>query len=219
VIRFADAPAFKGRARELVAQDYVYSITRLLDPNLKRGGDPALTNLLEGARAVVDAARKNRKLDYDAKIEGLQAIDRHTLRLKLTMVDYTVLERLADLGTFAVACEAVEAAGDDVMIKPVGTGPFRLQEWTRGSQVVLEADPQYRSIAFPSSDDPALQPMVQARKGRKLPALSRIEISIIEEQVPELLVRRPAPARRAARAPRPCAPLPVPTDKRCPRCP
>ena len=29
--------------------------------------------------------------------------------------------------------------------------------------------------------------MVQAMKGRKLPALSRIEISIIEEQVPELL--------------------------------
>jgi ABC-type transport system substrate-binding protein len=32
-----------------------------------------------------------------------------------------------------------------------------------------------------------LQPIVQAMKGRKLPALSRIEISIIEEQVPELL--------------------------------
>ena len=36
-----------------------------------------------GARPVVDAARKSGKLDYDAKIEGLQAIDRHTLRLKL----------------------------------------------------------------------------------------------------------------------------------------
>src|SRR5678816_3307550 len=46
-IRFADAPAFKGKARELVAQDYVYSITRRLDPSLKRGGDPALSNLIE----------------------------------------------------------------------------------------------------------------------------------------------------------------------------
>jgi len=186
-IFFASAPAFKGKPRELVAQDYVYSITRLLDPNLKRGGDPAFTDLLEGARPVIDAAKKSGKLDYGAKIEGLQAVDRHTLRLKLTAVDYTVLERLAQLATYAVAREAVEAAGDDVVSKPVGTGPFRLREWTRGSRVVLEAHPGYRSLAFPASDDPALQPMVLAMKGRKLPALSAIEISIIEEQVPELL--------------------------------
>ena len=81
----------------------------------------------------------------------------------------------------------VEAAGADVVSEPVGTGPFRLREWVRGSRVVLEAHPGYRSIAFPASDDPALQPMIQAMKGRKLPALSAIEISIIEEQVPELL--------------------------------
>ena len=156
-ILFMDAPAFKGKPRELVAQDYVYSITRLLDPNLKRGGDPAFTNLLEGARAVVDAAKKSGKLDYDAKIEGLQAIDRHTLRIKLTAVDYTVLERLAQLATYAVAREAVEAAGADVMTKPVGTGPFRLDAWVRGSRVVLTANPAYRAIAFPASDDPALR--------------------------------------------------------------
>jgi ABC-type transport system substrate-binding protein len=186
-IHFADDPAFKGKPRELVAQDYVYSITRLLDPNLRRGGDPALTDLIVGARAVVDAARKSGKLDYDTKIEGLQAVDRYTLRLRLTTVDYTVLERLAVLPTYAVAREAVEAAGADVVAKPVGTGPFRLREWKRGSRVVLDANPKYRTLAFPPSDAPALQPIVQAMRGRKLPALGRIEISIIEEQVPELL--------------------------------
>ena len=39
-IRFTDDPAFKGQPRELVAQDYVYSIKRYLDPNLRGGGDP-----------------------------------------------------------------------------------------------------------------------------------------------------------------------------------
>ena len=122
-ILFADDPVFKGRPRELVAADYVYSIKRRLDPNLKQGGEPALTDLLVGARPVVDAARKAGKFDYDAKIDGLEAVDRHTLRLKLAAVDYTVLERLATLGTYAVAREAVEAAGDDVTSKPVGHRP------------------------------------------------------------------------------------------------
>src|SRR5215471_11185454 len=64
-ILFADAPAFKGKSRELVAEDYVYSIKRALDPNLLSGGNPALTDLIEGARPVVDAARKpGAKFDY-----------------------------------------------------------------------------------------------------------------------------------------------------------
>ena len=46
-IRFTDDPAFKGGARELVAADYVYSIKRSLDPNLRIGGDPAFTTLAE----------------------------------------------------------------------------------------------------------------------------------------------------------------------------
>ncbi len=186
-IRFADDPAFKGAARELRASDYVYSIKRSLDPNLRIGGDPAFTNLIAGAREVVDAARKSGKFDYDAPIEGLRALDDYTLQIRLTDVDYTVLDRLAARGSYAVAREVVESAGADIMMHPVGTGPFRLADWRRGSRVVLDANPHYRTIAFPDSDDPKLKGLVQAMKGRKLPALSRIEISIISEQVPELL--------------------------------
>jgi ABC-type transport system substrate-binding protein len=40
-ILFAHAPAFKGKPRELVAEDYVYSIKRSIDPHLLTGGDPA----------------------------------------------------------------------------------------------------------------------------------------------------------------------------------
>ncbi len=53
-------------ARAAVADDYVYSLKRWLDPNLRRGGNPIVTDLVVGARAVVDAARASgAKFDYD----------------------------------------------------------------------------------------------------------------------------------------------------------
>ena len=83
-IHFTDDPAFKGGRRELVAEDYVYSLKRVLDPGLQRGGSPVATDLIVGARVVVDAATKpGGRFDYDRAMEGLRALDRYTLQLKL----------------------------------------------------------------------------------------------------------------------------------------
>src|SRR5512140_3722984 len=55
-IFFTDDPAFKGKPRELTADDYVYAYKRWLDPNGKRGGS-VLADKIIGARALVDAAK------------------------------------------------------------------------------------------------------------------------------------------------------------------
>ncbi|MEO5764732.1 MAG: ABC transporter substrate-binding protein [Casimicrobiaceae bacterium] len=187
-IHFTADPAFKSKPRELVAADYVYSLKRWLDPTLKGGGDVALTELVVGARAVVDAARKpGARFDYDVPIEGLRALDRYTLEIRLTDVDYTLLERLASWRALAVAREVIEARGLDTSSAPVGTGPYRLKDWKRGSRIVLEANPDYRQLAFPSDADPARAVYAAGMTGVKLPAVGRIELSIIEEELPEML--------------------------------
>jgi ABC-type transport system substrate-binding protein len=187
-ILFSADPVFKGKPRELVAGDYVYSIKRSIDPNLRGGGDPALTDLIVGARPIVDAARKpGGKFDYDARIEGLQAPDPYTLVVRLTQPDYTLLERLAGLTSMAVAREAIEAAGADVMSRPVGTGPYRLKEWRRASRIVLEANPNYRVVRFPENADAPQQELIRNMRGKTLPQIGRIDISIIEESQPEIL--------------------------------
>jgi len=187
-IQFADDPAFRGKPRELVAEDYVYSIKRTLDPNLRSGGDPALTDLIVGARKIVDAARKpGGRFDYDAPMDGLRATDRDTLVLRLAHPDYTMLERLAGLPMMAVAREVVEAAGGDIMRRPVGTGPYRLREWRPASKLVLEANPGYRKVLFPENADAPQQELVRSMRGKTLPQIGRIEISIIEESQPEIL--------------------------------
>ncbi len=187
-IRFADAPAFKGKPRELVAADYVYSIKRALDPNLLTGGDPAIADLIEGMRPVVDAASKpGAKFNYDAPVSGLRALDKYTLQIRLTSANYTLQEWLAGLPAMAVAREVVESAGDDIKSQPVGTGPYVLKEWKRASRVVLEANPLYRGLKFPESSDPRHRALVDSMRGKSLPQIGRIEISIIEESQAYLL--------------------------------
>jgi oligopeptide transport system substrate-binding protein len=184
-IYFTDDPAFKGKPRELVAQDAVYSITRFLDPNLRRGGAPVSTDLIVGMRAVVDAAQKTGKLDYDRPIEGLRALDRYTLQMKLTEVNYPIAQAI--LVYFLCAREVVEAANGDIRARPVGTGAYRLREWQRGTKVVLEANSKYRTLRFPTSGDPSVAALVKSMQGKTLPQVGMIDISIMEEELPRLL--------------------------------
>jgi oligopeptide transport system substrate-binding protein len=185
-IRFTPDPAFRGRPRELTAEDYVYSIKRSLDPNLRGGGDPLTSDLIVGMRARVAAAAKpGARFDYDAPVEGLRALDRYTLQFKFREVNYPVATAL--LMVLGVAREVVEAAQGDIQSRAVGTGPYMLHEWKRGTRVVLDANPDYRTLAFPDSRDPTLTTTFRAMKGRKLPAIGRVEISIIDEQSVRLL--------------------------------
>jgi ABC-type transport system substrate-binding protein len=189
-IYFADDPAFKGKKRELTAADYVYSWKRIIDPKMRSNNLQIFDRKILGADAVVAAAKENGKFDYDAPMEGLQAIDRHTIRLQLNFPSYDLMAELTTASTAAVAREIIEAYGDEngwTMANPVGTGPYRLKEWRRGQKIVLEANPGYRDETFPESSAPEDRALVAKMRGKKLPIIGRIEISIIEESNPRLL--------------------------------
>jgi len=186
-ILFVDDAAFKGRARELTAADYVYSYKRWLDPNGRRAGQPVLTDLILGARRVVEAAKKTGKFDFDAPIEGLRALDRYTLRIRLSEANYpNMRDMLGFCG--AAAREVVEAAGGDIRTRAVGTGPYRLREWKRGSRLVLEANPKYRDAKFPQSNDPADAALVASMKDKPVPRAGIVEVNIIDEDLTRLLL-------------------------------
>ena len=185
-IFFTDDPAFRGKPRELVADDYIYSMKRRLDPNLSRGGDTVMADLIIGARAVVDAARKpGAKFDYDRPIEGLRAAGRHSIRIELNAINYPSVQVF--LTVVAVAREVVEAAGGNIRAHPVGTGPYRLREWKVGSRIVLEANPNYRTLRFPASNKPADAELERSMRGRTFPQIGVIDISVIEEDTTLLL--------------------------------
>jgi peptide/nickel transport system substrate-binding protein len=189
-IYFNDDPAFKGKRRELVAADYVYAWKRVLDPRMRSNSLQVFDGRFVGAEPIVAKAKETGRFDFDAPMEGLTAPDRYTIRLKLNFPDAELMSNLTTLATSAVAREVVEAYADAsgwVMANPVGTGPFRLKEWRRGQRIVLEANPGYRDETYPQGDATADRAILAKLRGKKVPIVGRVEVSIIEEANPRLL--------------------------------
>ena len=189
-IYYTDDPAFKGQKRELMAADYVYQFKRVVDPANK---SPVAGGTLEfkivGLAALRDESIKNKApFDYDKPIAGLSAPDRYTLRVELEEPRPQFAQNFASSDILgAVAREVVEYYGDQIDAHPVGTGPFKLKSWRRSSEIVLERNPQYRERYYeaePRADDTEGQAIVARMKGKRLPMVDEVRVSIIEQSQP-----------------------------------
>lgn len=190
-IFFAADRAFGGKKRELVAQDYVYSFKRFADPKTVSQQWPSLEEQgIVGLSELREAALKSGKpFDYAHELEGLRALDRYTLQIKLKAPRPRLIEILAQNDLFgAVAREVIETYGDEIMAHPVGTGPFKLVQWRRSSLIVLERNPVYREVYFDGEarDEEGARILAQL-KGRRLPMIDRVEVTPIEESQPRWL--------------------------------
>jgi ABC-type transport system substrate-binding protein len=214
-IHFSDDPAFGGRKRELTAADYVYSVKRYYDPAVR---SPTLfhyegAGLLGLSELRREAIASKRPFPYDTEVPGIRTLDRYTFEVRTARpaprLPY-VFATPAISG--ALAREVVEAAGERVAERPVGTGPFRLAQWKRRSSIVFERNPNHESVfdeEVPASSSsasalgpasssvststptsaPLLSQLSHLRRlhGQRLPFLDRVEFSIIEEAQPRWL--------------------------------
>lgn len=191
-IYFTSDPAFKRQRRELTATDYVYSFKRFADPAVKSPHWPEMEELgIKGLAELRKAALQGKKpFDYDREIEGLRALDRYTLQFRLENSRPRLPNFLIGGFRGAVAREVVEAYGEQVMEHPVGTGPFVLNQWRRSSLIVLERNPEYREVTFdaqPGPEDTVGRAIAAKLRGRRIPMVDRVEISIITEGQPRWL--------------------------------
>ncbi|KPF49911.1 bicyclomycin resistance protein [beta proteobacterium AAP51] len=193
-IYFADDPAFKGQKRELTAEDYVYSLKRHFDPRWKSGN----LYILENAKILgMNELRKKlleqkKPFDYDTPVEGLRTLDRYTFQIKLAEPAPRFLSSNFTDGSFtgAMAREVVEFYGDKIGEHPVGTGPYRLADWKRSSRIVLAKNPNFREVFYdetPPAGNARLEAIARQMKGKRLPLVDEVHISIIEENQPRWL--------------------------------
>lgn len=183
-VYFTPDLAFQSVKRELTAGDFAYTFKRLLDPQNRSPAANFLEGKILGLDDLAAQAKKTGHFDYDAPVAGLQTPDRYTLRVQLKAPDYNFLYVVAYGSLGAVAREVIEAYGLHSGQHPVGTGPYMLQQYVPRSKIVLIANPDFRGFVwnFESSGDPWDEQLVKDMRGKQMPQVGRVEISIIEEE-------------------------------------
>jgi peptide/nickel transport system substrate-binding protein/oligopeptide transport system substrate-binding protein len=120
--------------REVTAQDFEYSLTRLFrEPFVSNGLAANYLVAIEGVRDYV--------LGKANKIRGIRALDQRSLQITLVRPYSSLLAALAMDQTSVVPKEIAESRGG-LELRPVGTGPFRFVRRDQ-RQVVLAADRDY----------------------------------------------------------------------------
>ncbi len=136
--------------RKLTANDFVYSLTRVVsDPK----SPTAMTYLddLVGARDLNKAAAAASNSHEPLKsptLPGIKAVDDRTLQITIDKRRPYFLAKLTYPTAYVVCREAVEANGGIVDEKAmIGTGPFKLREYQPGYAVKLVANREYHGGA------------------------------------------------------------------------
>jgi peptide/nickel transport system substrate-binding protein len=125
-VNWQDLDPVNGRA--FVAEDVAANLTRM---NTQAPGYSMATRL--------------------QMIKDVAATDEKTVTIGLNWPYNFFIYNLADQASTIIAPELFE--NDLAKTNPVGTGPFMLDEWQRGTAVILKANPNYFDTGLPYFDE------------------------------------------------------------------
>jgi peptide/nickel transport system substrate-binding protein len=126
---------------------------------------------------TVNKARESIRPDLVANIAEITAVDDLTVEIK-TPAPYAVLPNdLAEL--LILDSEYTEATGDEQMdLKPMGTGPYKLEEWIKEEKLVLSAFDDYWA-GEPTIDQVTFRPITNP--ATRTAALLTGEVDVIQD--------------------------------------
>ena len=192
-VYFHDDECFAGgKGREVTAADFVYSWKRMADIKSRSKMWWVLDNKIVGLdefREYTKTCKTAEEVDYSVPVEGLQTPDPYTLVIRLKKPWPQVMHVLAYLPTAAVAREAAEYYGKDIINHPVGTGPFMLKVWNRSSYIEMVRNPNYRVDLYPSEGESGdFERGLLADAGKPMPFVDRIIWRVVIEDQPRWLM-------------------------------
>ncbi|MBQ0718270.1 MAG: ABC transporter substrate-binding protein [Sulfitobacter litoralis] len=129
--------------RVMTADDVKYSLDRVTNPATQSPG-AGFFGSIEGYDAVSSGEV--------TELSGVKVLDEQTVEITLSRPDATFLHVMGLNFASVVAKEAVEAAGADFGKTAMGTGAFKLADWTIGQKLVFEKNQDYWREGLPYLD-------------------------------------------------------------------
>ncbi|WP_230983092.1 ABC transporter substrate-binding protein [Inquilinus limosus] len=129
--------------RELKAADVKYSLDRVVQPETQSPG----AGFFDSIQGFEDVSKGKAK-----ELSGIETPDDYTVVFRLTRPDAPFLHKMALNFSHVVPKEEVEKYGADFGKHPVGTGAFKMTEWTLGQRIVFERNPDYFHKGLPHLD-------------------------------------------------------------------
>jgi peptide/nickel transport system substrate-binding protein/oligopeptide transport system substrate-binding protein len=120
--------------REVTADDFVYSFSRIINPKIKSPADHFLEKVL-GFKEF-QAGKTN-------DIAGLKSAGKYIFEIKLSEPFYPFVSVLGVTNLKVIPKEEVEKPISISPKSPIGTGSFKFTLTKEGEEVVLEANPDY----------------------------------------------------------------------------
>jgi peptide/nickel transport system substrate-binding protein/oligopeptide transport system substrate-binding protein len=117
--------------REVTAEDFAYSIRRILDPDTHSPVAWLFLNI-RGAKSFHEGRAD--------EVSGLEVLGHYKLKITLDQPFSPFLSILAMVNARVVPKEAV---GPEFSKYPVGTGPFQFDRWRAGQEIILTANQHY----------------------------------------------------------------------------
>lgn len=169
-VKFHDDACFpNGTGRELKAQDIKYCFEQLCSPSAHNQMFWLVKERLRGAADYYQAKLNG---ENPAQLDCIEVIDDYTVKIKLNFPFASFLRLMGHNSFYIYPKEAVEAYGDQMTNKAVGTGPFYLKIIQRDELVVLERNPNYWAMD---------------EFGNQLPYLDAIQSTFVKDKKSELL--------------------------------
>jgi peptide/nickel transport system substrate-binding protein len=121
------------------------------DDDDESGGD---TEEADFEAVAIDESAQCGTDEYAGNLAGIEAVDELTVRFTLCNPDVALPAKVAFSALGIFSAEQLEETGGAPIDAPIGTGPYKLEAWERGSQIVLTRNDDYWG------DEPAVPTVV-----------------------------------------------------------
>jgi oligopeptide transport system substrate-binding protein len=170
-ILFQENECFEdGKGRKLTARDVKYCLDRLCESSPTNVMASFFLDKVTGANEHFALSEKGKTTPEG--VSGIKIIDDYTIQIELIYPFSSFLKILTMPACWIYPKEAVELYGDEMRIRGVGTGPFKIKTVKEGEVVVLERNNNYwRADSL----------------GNVLPYLDAVKYTFIKEKRTELM--------------------------------